>query len=71
MESQAPALPELGGVPALLPLPQEAPQEHPTKQEGAVLDIWIIEGTDDLDDANICHQNAICARLKEWFCGRD
>ncbi len=65
MESQAPALTDLGGVPALPPFPQEAPEEHPTKQEGAALDIWMIEGTDDLDDADICHKNAFYANLKE------
>jgi hypothetical protein len=71
MESQAPVLPELGGVPALPPFPQEAPKEHPTKREGAALDIWIIEGTDNLDDAGIRHKNAFYALLKEWFLGRD
>ena len=37
MESQVQALPELGGVPALPPFPQEALKEHSTKQEGAAL----------------------------------
>jgi hypothetical protein len=71
MKPQAPALPELVGVLALPPVPQEAPKDHPTKQEGAVLDIWIIEGTDNLDDAGIRHKNAFYALLKEWFRGRD
>jgi hypothetical protein len=35
------------------------------------LDIWIIEGTDNLDDAGIHHKNAFYGLLKEWFCGRD
>ncbi len=52
-------------------LPQEAPEEHPIKQEGAALDTWIIEGTDNLDDSGICHKNAFCVLLKKWFCGRD
>ncbi len=71
MEPQAPALPELEGVPARRPLPQEDPKDHPTEQKGATSDIWIIEGTDNLDDAGIHHKNAFCALLKEWFCGRD
>jgi hypothetical protein len=71
MESQLPALPELGGVPALPPLPQEAPEEHPIEQEGAALDTWIVEGTDNLDDAGICHKNAFYVLLKEWFRGKD
>jgi hypothetical protein len=71
MESQPPALPKLGGVPALPPLPQEAPEEHPIKQEGAAPDTWIIEGTYNLDDANIRHKNAFYVLLKEWFRGRD
>jgi hypothetical protein len=58
MESQPLVLPELGGVPALPPLPQEALKEHPIKQEGAASDTCIIEGTDNLDDAGICHRNA-------------
>ena len=71
MESQAPALPELEGVPAVPPLPQQAPEEHSTIQEGAALDIWKIEGTVNLDDAGICHKNAFYALLKEWFQRRD
>jgi hypothetical protein len=71
MESQPPALPELGGVPALPPFPQEAPEEHPIKQEGAVSETWIIEGTDNVDDAGICYKNAFYVLLKEWFRGRD
>jgi hypothetical protein len=70
MDSQPPALPDLGGVPALLPL-QEASEEHPIEQEGAALDTWIIEGTDNLDDAGIRRKNAFYALLKEWFRGRD
>ncbi len=46
MDSLPPALPDLGGVPALPPF-QEASEEHPIKQEGAELDSWIIEGTDN------------------------
>jgi hypothetical protein len=71
MESQTQALPELEGMPALPPFPQEAPKEHSTKQEGAASDIWIIEGTDDFDDTDIHHKNAFYALLKEWFLGRD
>ncbi len=35
------------------------------------MDIWIIEGTADLDDASIRHKNAFFRLLKEWFLGRD
>jgi hypothetical protein len=31
----------------------------------------MIEGTDILDDAGICHKNAFYVLLKKWFCGRD
>jgi hypothetical protein len=71
MESQAPALPGLEDVPALPLSPQEATKEHSIKQEGAALDIWIIECSDNLDDASICHKNAFYPLLKEWFLGRD
>ena len=71
MESQAPALPRLEDVPALPPFPQEAPEENSTEQEGAASDIWIIECSDDLDDAGICHKNAFYTLLKEWFLRRD
>ena len=70
MDSLPPALPDLGAVPALPPF-QEASEEHPIEQEGAELDSWIIEGTDNLDDAGIRHKNAFYALLKEWFRGRD
>jgi hypothetical protein len=71
MDSQLPALPDLGGgVPALPPF-QEASEEHPIEQKDAELDTWIIKGTHNLDDAGICHNNAFYALLKEWFCGRD
>ena len=59
MDSLPPALPNLGDVPALPPF-QEASEEHPIEQEGAELDSWIIEATDNLDDAGICHKNAFC-----------
>ncbi len=36
-----------------------------------MLDTWIIKGTDNLDDASICHRNAFYMLLKEWFRGRD
>jgi hypothetical protein len=70
MDSQPPALPDLGGVPALPPF-QEASEEHPIEQEDIELDTWIIEGTDNLDDAGIRHKNAFYALLNEWFCGRN
>ena len=71
MELQAPALPGLEGVPALPLFPQQAPKEHSMEQEDAALDIWIIEDTDNLNDASIRHKNAFYALLKEWFLGRD
>ena len=39
----------------------------------AVLDmgIWIVEGTDDLDESGVCHKNAFYVLLNEWFKGRD
>jgi hypothetical protein len=49
MDSQPPALPDLGGVPALPPF-QEASEEHPIEQEDIELDTWIIEGTDGAPD---------------------
>ncbi len=72
MESEAPALPEAEGVPALPEFPQQAPEENSTQQEAVALetDIWIIEATDDLDEAGICHKN-FYGLLKEWFQGRD
>jgi hypothetical protein len=70
MDSQPPALPDLGGVPVLPPF-QEASKEHPIEQEDAELDTCIIKGTDNLDDAGICHKNAFYVLLKEWFRGRD
>jgi len=33
--------------------------------------MWIIEATDDLDDAGIHHKNAFYVLLKEWLQGRD
>jgi hypothetical protein len=73
MESEAPALPELEGVPALPELPHQAPQENSTQQEAALLEteMWIIEATDDLDDAGIHHKNAFYVLLKELLQGRN
>jgi hypothetical protein len=34
-------------------------------------EIWIIEATDDLDEAAVCHKNELYELLKEWFQGRD
>ena len=50
MESEAPALPELECVAALPVFPQEAPQENEAAS------IWIVEDTNDLDDAGVRHK---------------
>ena len=51
MESEAPAaVPELEGAAALPVFPQEAPQENEAAS------IWIVEDTNDLDDAGIRHK---------------
>ena len=34
-------------------------------------EIWIIEATDDLDEAGVRHKNKFYELLKEWFQGRD
>ena len=70
-EAPAPALPEVPAPALLAALPvfpldavfpQYAPQENSTSQEAvletqAVLDtgIWIVEGTDDLDESGVRH----------------
>ena len=76
MESEAPAAPALPaaflpGEPAPAALP-EAPAPALETQE-AVLDvgIWIVEGTDDLDESGVRHKNAFYVLQNEWFKGRD
>jgi hypothetical protein len=76
MEYEAPAAPALPaaflpGEPAPAALP-EAPAPALETQE-AVLDvgIWIVEGTDDLDESGVRHKNAFYVLLNEWFKGRD
>ena len=76
MESEAPAAPALPaaflpGEPAPAALP-EAPAPA-LETEEAVLDvgIWIVEGTDDLDESGVRHKNAFYVLLNEWFKGRD
>ena len=75
MESKAPAAPALPaaflpGEPA--PALPEVPAPALETQE-AVLDvgIWIVEGTDDLDESGVRHKNAFYVLLNEWFKGRD
>ena len=68
----APALPAafLPGEPAPA-LPEWLAPALETQE--AVLDvgIWIVEGTDDLDESGVRHQNAFYVLLNEWFKGRD
>jgi hypothetical protein len=59
----------------MLSSPKRSPKRTPPQREDPdaeeMVDIWIIEGRDELDDAGICHKNAFYVPVKEWYTKRD